>query len=72
MQSIKKTVCTIDEKHTEMLDLFYKNETIIIPQLKNEMLDLKIKQSKSSKNIEEYLDIVDQLKEKKQQITMMK
>ena len=72
MQSIKKPVCTIDEKHTEMLDSFYKNETVIIPQLKNEMLDLKIKQSKSSKNIEEYLDIVDQLKEKKQQITMMK
>ena len=72
MQSNKKSVCTIDEKHTEMLDLFYKNDTVMIPQLKKEMLDLKIKQSKSLKKIEEYLDIVDQLKEKKQQIVMMK
>ena len=72
MQSNKKHICTIDEKHKEMLDLFHKNETCVIPQMKRDICELKIKQAKSSKKIEEYLEIIDQIQYKKQQILAMK
>ena len=53
MQSSKKHNCTIDEKHKEMLETFHHNEVVIIPQIK-----IKIKISKTSKKLEEYLCII--------------
>ena len=53
MQSSKKHICTIDEKHKEMLETFHHNEVVIIPQIK-----IKIKISKTSKKLEEYLCII--------------
>ena len=53
MQSSKKHICTIDEKHKEMLETFHHNEVVIIPQIK-----IKTKISKTSKKLEEYLCII--------------
>ena len=72
MQSNKKHICTIDEKHKEMLETFHHNEIVIIPQIKEDILKIKIKISKTSKKLEEYLDMVDELKEKKKQIFALK
>ena len=58
MQSSKKHNCTIDEKHKEMLETFHHNEIVIIPQIKEDIIKIKIKISKTSKKLEEYLCII--------------
>lgn len=74
MQANKKSICTIDEKHKEMLDKFHHNKTIVIPKLQQEILTLqeKIIVTKASKKIEDYLATVDQIKEIKTQIIHLK
>jgi hypothetical protein len=66
---------TIDEKHTEMLNLFYENETETIPKLLEEKTQLKSMISNLKEHeIDAYMDIRDkihninsQVKELKQQ-----
>jgi len=66
---------TIDEKHTEMLNQFYENETEIIPKLMEEKTQLKSMISNLKEHeIDAYMDIRDkihninsQVKELKQQ-----
>ena len=66
---------TIDEKHTEMLNQFYENETEIIPKLLEEKTQLKSMISNLKEHeIDAYMDIRDkihninsQVKELKQQ-----
>jgi len=60
---------TIDEKHTEMLDSFYKTDTETIPRLMEKETQLKqyIKTLKENQ-IEEFMDTQDKIKEIKHQI----
>lgn len=61
---------TIDEKHTEMLNTFEWNHTVEIPKLQSSIEELmsKAKQYKKNNQIEKYLDICDEITNKKQQI----
>jgi hypothetical protein len=61
---------TIDEKHTEMLSMFNKNNTEVIPMLKEEVENLKIhlRTLKKPLKIDEYMDTKDKIKLKQQQI----
>jgi hypothetical protein len=52
---------TIDEKHTELLNEFHKNETTIIPELKLRIIEKK-KQLLLTSKIEDYMDIKDEIK----------
>lgn len=51
---------TIDEKHTELLNDFYQNETMIIPELKLKLIEKK-KELLSTVKIEDYMDIKDEI-----------
>ena len=64
---------TIDEKHTEMLNLFENYEDIQIPQLQEEINVLKsqVKTLKSNQ-IETYMDIKDKIIKKRQDIKHLK
>jgi hypothetical protein len=60
---------TIDEKHTELMEKFHENETILVPQLKTEIEQLKQYASTlTSSKIDEYMNIRDQIKQKRMQI----
>jgi hypothetical protein len=61
---------TIDEKHTEMLLFFQKNNNENIPFLKEEIYNLKIilKTLKKPLKIDEFMDTKDKIKFKHQQI----
>lgn len=65
---------TIDEKHKEMLDLFYHDETVILPELINEIEILKLESKKilSSRKIEEYMNIRDKIISKKKEVNRIK
>jgi len=67
---------TIDEKHTEMLNLFYENEMETLPELIKEKHRLKnIINSHTNeypKSNETLLDVQDNIKEINQQIRMLK
>jgi len=53
---------TIDEKHSELLDLFQKNQEVVLPNLLNEIEDLKQRARTLKDNqIEEYMDIRDKI-----------
>ena len=57
-----KQMTSLDEKHTEMLDLFNENETETIPQLQVEIEELKTQINSLHKNqIELKLDLKDQI-----------
>ena len=68
-----KTSKTIDEKHTEMLSEFSKNNNDIIPQLNNEIDELKsdLKKIKKTLNIDEFMNIKDKIKQNKNRIKML-
>jgi Poxvirus Late Transcription Factor VLTF3 like len=51
---------TIDEKHTELLNEFHKNETIVIPELKMKIIEKK-KMLLTTLKIEDYMDIKDEI-----------
>jgi hypothetical protein len=65
---------TIDEKHSEMLELFNKNETIIIPQLKSNISTLKknAKRLFTNHKIEEYMEINDKILKLKRELNVIK
>jgi hypothetical protein len=64
---------TLDEKHTELLNQFNEEETLIVPQLLKEREQLKkISQSLDSKQIEKYMDIHDRIKQITQEIRLLK
>jgi len=68
-----KQMTSLDEKHTEMLDLFNENETETIPQLQTEIEELKTQIKSLHKNqIELKLDMKDQIKEKRAVIKRLK
>jgi len=69
--SIKQ--CTIDEKHSELVQQYQKNETEKIPQLEQEIIELKeqVKSLKQSQ-IDIYMEIRDKIQLKKMQIKELK
>ena len=64
-----KQLTSLDEKHTEMLNHFHDLETITIPQLKEDIQEIKskIRQLKDHE-IEVFMDLRDQISAKQQQI----
>jgi len=68
-----KQMTSLDEKHTEMLDLFNENETETIPRLQIEIEELKTQiKSLPTNQIELKLDMKDQIKEKRAHIKHLK
>ena len=64
---------TIDEKHTEMLNLFENYELIQVPQLQEEIENLKLQvKTLKSNQIEVYMDIRDKIIKKRQEIKHLK
>lgn len=69
----QKQTNTIDEKHTEMLNLFYMNETETIPKLTQEKNRLKsLIPNLKDHEIDAYMDIRDKVKEIQLQIKEIK
>jgi hypothetical protein len=65
----QKPVTSLDEKHTEMLNQFHEIETDRIPQLFKDIENLKIQiKSLEPTQIELFLDIKDQIAQKRSQI----
>ena len=64
---------TIDEKHTEMLNQFQSNESVVIPQLYAEIEELKKKIKILKPNqIEEYMESRDKILQKRGAIKKIK
>ena len=62
-------ICTIDEKHTELIQQYENNENEKIPQLEAEIEKLKIQiNSLKPSQIDAYMDIRDQIQQKNLQI----
>ena len=60
----KKSAITLDGKHKEFINEFSKNENDIIPELKNEKIELKEKlESGLGLSVEQKLDIIDRITE---------
>ena len=69
----QKQTNTIDEKHTEMLNLFYINETEIIPKLTEEKTRLKsLIPNLKDHEIDAYMDIRDKIQDIQYQIKELK
>ena len=67
-----KPIVTIDEKHTEMLNYFNDIETTIIPQLVQEIAELKVNLRELDRSlIEQIMDLKDQIMAKKSKIKML-
>jgi len=66
-------VCTIDEKHNELIQQFEKNESELVPQLEAEIAELKekVKTLKSSQ-IDAYMEIRDKIQQKKGEIKRLR
>lgn len=64
---------TIDEKHTDMVQIFHVIEMETIPKLIAEKEELKQRaKNLKSKNSEEYYEFIDKIKEMKQEIKKLK
>ena len=60
----KKSAITLDGKHKEFINEFSKNENDIIPELKNEKIELKEKlEGGLGLSVEQKLDIIDRITE---------
>ena len=68
----KKSIITLDKKHTEILNEFEKNEQSIIPNLKIELLQLTKKLTKHDLTVEMKLDIEDKIGEINDEIKQLK
>lgn len=64
----KKSIVTLDAKHTEILNKFSKNENSTIPKLKLELRNLTEKLSKEELSVELTLDIEDKIVEMNKEI----
>ena len=62
---------TIDEKHKELLNMFHKNKTIVIPEMKLKIIEKKKKMSNTRK-IEDYMDLKDEILELQQNIKKLR
>jgi len=69
MEKKNTSVKSIDEKHNDMMQMYYIIENETIPNLKKEIevLSQKAKQIKSKKN-DSFYDLLDTIKEKKEEI----
>ena len=63
-----KSSKTIDEKHKEMISIFAKNNNEIIPLLRESVETLKSRLKNTKKNMDEYMNIKDEIKENKKKI----
>ena len=63
-----KSAKTIDEKHSEFVVQFAKNQTELIPKLREEIDQLKEKLKVVKKNIDEYMDTKDLLLKKQKEL----
>jgi hypothetical protein len=63
-----KSSKTIDEKHKEMISIFAKNNNEIIPLLRESVETLKSRLKNTKKNIDDYMNIKDEIKENKKKI----
>lgn len=68
----KKSITTLDKKHTEILNDFEKNERSVIPNLKFELLQLTEKLSNDDLSVEMTLDIEDKISEINDEIRQLK
>jgi hypothetical protein len=61
-----KSAKTIDEKHSEIVAQFSKNNGEVLPKLREEIESLKIKiKNSKKKNIDEYMEMKDAIQKKK-------
>ena len=68
-----KQLITLDEKHNDILNEFYINETEVLPKLQEEIILLKERARELNPNqIDEYMDIKDKIQQKKQEIKTIK
>lgn len=67
----QKDIVTLDSKHDEYLELFHKNETIVIPKLEKEKEELQTKLKKNLQ-ISNSLDIIDKIKNINKKIKKLK
>jgi hypothetical protein len=63
-----KSAKTIDEKHSEFVAQFAKNQNEIIPKLKEDIEQLKQKLKGVKKNIDDYMDMKDLLLKKQREL----
>jgi hypothetical protein len=64
---------TIDEKHTELMEYFHENETVVIPQLMEEKKRLLQLLKKIGENeIEKYMDLKDEIAKLTEKISFLK
>ena len=63
-----KSAKTIDEKHSECVAQFAKNQTETIPKLKEDIEQLKNKLKGVKKNIDDYMDTKDLLHKKQKEL----
>ena len=70
---MKTAAITIDEKHSELIHKFQKDETDKIPQLEAEIAELKdIVKSLKASQIDVYMEIRDKIQQKRLQIKQLK
>ena len=62
--SDSKSLITLDNKHNELLNKFNKNETELIPQYKQKIMDIKNRLRSEKLNISDQLDLKDEIIEK--------
>jgi cytoplasmic iron level regulating protein YaaA (DUF328/UPF0246 family) len=71
--SSKKQINTLDEKHSEMMANYHVNETETLPKLELEIESLKQKvRSLKPSQIDEFMDIKDTIRKKRQEIKIIK
>ncbi len=66
--SDSKSLVTLDNKHNELLNKFNKNETELIPQYKQKIVDIKNRLKSEKLNISDQLDLKDEIIEYKEKI----
>jgi hypothetical protein len=59
----KKSAVTLDNKHTEIMNEFDKDENDRIPELKYERQELKMQLNNDDLTLEQRLDIEDQIQQ---------
>ena len=67
------TIHTIDKKHSQLMEQFEHNETVIIPKLLEEKVNLKKKaKTLTNSKIEEYMELHDKINEINVEIKLLK
>ena len=76
VETPKNTNMTIDEKHTDMMNIFYVIENETIPKMKEELtqdkLRIKMLEKKQLHNTDEYYDLKDRITETREKIKELK